>query len=48
MSIMHRAGELGAPQTLSELERLVVGRWGTLESEKIEGNMAFLTVRHNG
>jgi len=48
MSVLHRTGELGAPLCLEDLRGVVVGRWGTLESERIEGNMAFVVVRHRG
>jgi ubiquinone/menaquinone biosynthesis C-methylase UbiE len=46
MSVLHRIGELAAPLTPDELRARVAGRWGVVESTKVEGNMCFLVVRH--
>jgi hypothetical protein len=46
MGVLHRMGELAAPVTLDEMRARVAGRWGVVESTKVEGNMCFLTVRH--
>ena len=48
LTMLHRAGEFGAPQTLDELCEKVAGRWGVVESARVEGNMSFLVVRHAG
>ena len=48
LTMLHRAGEFGAPQTLDELCEKVAGRWGVVESAHVEGNMSFLVVRHAG
>jgi SAM-dependent methyltransferase len=48
LSILHRAGELGAPLTPDELRDTVAGGWARTESLSVEGNMCFLVVRHTG
>ena len=48
LAMLHRAGELAAPLTPEELQETVAGRWATVESMRIEGNMCFLVVRHGG
>jgi len=48
LTMLHRAGEFGPPQTLDELCETVAGRWGVVESTRVEGNMSFLVVRHAG
>lgn len=48
LSILHRAGELGAPLSLDQLCETVAGRWAAIESMSMEGNMCFLRVRHAG
>jgi len=48
LTMLHRAGEFGPPQTLDELCETVAGRWGVVESTRVQGNMSFLVVRHAG
>ena len=48
LSLLHRAGELGTPLTLDQLRETVAGQWAVIESERLEGNMCFLVVRHAG
>jgi SAM-dependent methyltransferase len=48
MAALHRMGELAAPVTPDELRARVAGRWGVVESTRVEGNMCFLVIRHAG
>jgi SAM-dependent methyltransferase len=48
MAALYGTGELGVPRTLDELQWSVGGRWGVIESSRMEGNMSFLVVRHGG
>jgi ubiquinone/menaquinone biosynthesis C-methylase UbiE len=48
MTFLNHIGELAAPLTLDQLSATVAGEWGVVESAAVEGNMAFLEVRHAG
>jgi SAM-dependent methyltransferase len=48
LSFLHRVGEFGTPLTCEALSETVAGSWGRIESSRVEGNMAYLVVRHAG
>jgi hypothetical protein len=48
LDCFHRIGELGVPLTHDEVGEMLPGRWGTIESFRVEGNMTFVVVRHRG
>lgn len=48
IELLHRTGELGTSITLDQATAMVAGTWGTIESVRLEGNMAFVVARHAG
>jgi SAM-dependent methyltransferase len=48
MAFFHRTGELGVPLTRAQAAEMAAGAWGRVESFRLEGNMAFVVVRHAG
>ena len=45
---LQSTGEFGAPLTPEKLAETVAGNWGRVESMRVDGNMAYVVVRHAG
>ena len=48
LSALHRTGEFSVPMTREELGEALAASWGRIESSRMEGNMAYIVVRHAG
>jgi SAM-dependent methyltransferase len=48
LALLHRTGEFGVPLTAEQVCDTIAGGWGRVESLRVEGNMAFVVVRHAG
>jgi len=47
LRFLQSVGELGAPLTPDELAETIAGSWGAVESIRVDGNMAYVVVRHS-